>query len=90
MRILGDFEGSGNDYNRLLSFIRERDAEVELLKSKLIENERKHSHIEFGEIDAKRTMDSLRRENAELSKTIESLRNSANTMSIGQGAGRER
>lgn len=36
-RILGDFEGSGNDWNRLLSFVRERSEESELLKSKLRE-----------------------------------------------------
>jgi hypothetical protein len=40
MRVLGDFAGSGNDWNRLLSFVRERSAEVELLKGRLIEFEK--------------------------------------------------
>jgi hypothetical protein len=76
-RILGDFEGSGNDFNRLLSFIRERDAEVELLKTRLVDNEKRHIHTEFVEVDAKRTIDSLRQENAELSRTIDQLRSSS-------------
>ena len=40
-RILGDFEGSGNDFNRLLSFLREREGEVGLLKTRLIDVEKK-------------------------------------------------
>lgn len=40
IKVLGDFEGSGNDWNRLLSFLRERDAENELLRTKLIEAEK--------------------------------------------------
>jgi hypothetical protein len=75
-RILGEFEGSGNDVNRLLSFIRERDAEVELLKTRLIEHEKKHTQIEFGDVDAKRNMEALRRENSELMKAIEGMKSS--------------
>jgi len=39
-KILGDFIGSGNDWNRVQSIIRERDTEIQLLKGKLYEIEK--------------------------------------------------
>jgi hypothetical protein len=44
-RILGDFEGSGNDFNRLLSSLRERDAELERVRAQLLESEKRQAHI---------------------------------------------
>ena len=78
-RILGEFEGSGNDFNRLLSFLRERDSEVELLRTRLIDTEKKHIHTEFSGVDAERTIAALRRENETLVKTIDGYKSSATT-----------
>ena len=89
MRVLGEFEGSGNDFNRLLSFLRERDAEIELLKTRLIDTEKRITHTEFSGVDAERTIDSLRRENAELTRQIDSLK-SQGSVSVNQQGGQVR
>ena len=73
-RILGEFEGSGNDFNRLLSFLRERDAEVQVLKTRLIENEKLAVSNQFSGVDSERTIAALRRENADLSKQIDNYK----------------
>lgn len=88
-RILGEFEGSGNDFNRLLSFLRERDSEVELLRTRLIDTEKRHIHTEFSGVDAERTIAALRRENETLVKTIDGYKSSATT-ATGSASGRER
>jgi len=75
-RILGDFEGSGNDFNRLLSFLRERDSEVELLKTRLIDTEKKAISVEFSGVDAERTIAALRQENAAFAQQIDNLKSS--------------
>ena len=82
-RILGDFEGSGNDLNRLLSFLRERDAEVELLKTRLIETEKKSISRDFSGVDSERTIASLRAENNALSKQIDQLKTSSSQSVVG-------
>lgn len=74
MRILGDFEGSGNDFNRLLSYVRERDGEVQLLKSRLVDTEKKALTSSFSGVDSERTIASLRKENSDLGKQIDSLK----------------
>lgn len=73
-RVLGDFEGSGNDWNRLLSFLRERDGEVQLLKTRLVDNEKKAITSQYSGVDAERTIASLRKENSELSRQVDSLK----------------
>ena len=73
-RILGEFEGSGNDFNRLLSFLRERDAEVQVLKTRLIENEKKAVSSQYSGVDSERTIAALRKENADLSKQIDNYK----------------
>jgi len=60
-RVLGEFEGSGNDFNRLLSFLRERDAEVQLLKTRLVDNEKKAVSSQYSGVDSERTIAALRR-----------------------------
>lgn len=74
MRELGEWQGSGNDWNRLLSFIRERTAETEILKGRLIELEKSGISKEYSGVDSQRTIDSLRRENGELSREIDRLK----------------
>lgn len=81
MRVLGDFEGSGNDFNRLLSFLRERDGEIELLRTRLIDTEKKSIHTEFSSVDAERNIAALRRENAELARQIDGFKSSASSSS---------
>jgi hypothetical protein len=73
-RILGDFEGSGNDFNRLLSFLRERDAEVELLRTRLIDTEKRAISKDFSGVDSERTISALRAENNALSKQVDQLK----------------
>ena len=60
-RVLGEFEGSGNDFNRLLSFLRERDAEVQVLKTRLVDNEKKAVSSQYSGVDSERTIAALRR-----------------------------
>lgn len=55
VRILEAFEGTGNDFNRLLSYLRERDAEVELLKTRLVDNEKKAISRDYKGVDSERT-----------------------------------
>ena len=73
-RILGEFEGSGNDFNRLLSFLRERDAEVQVLKTRLVDNEKKAVSSQYSGVDSERTIAALRKENADLSKQIDNYK----------------
>jgi hypothetical protein len=40
MKIIGDFVGSGNDWNRIQSTLREREREIELLRGRIIEIEK--------------------------------------------------
>jgi hypothetical protein len=77
MRILGDFEGSGKDFSRILSFLRERDSEVELLKTRLIDTEKRAVSRDFSGVDAERTIASLKAENASLTRQIDQLRSSS-------------
>ena len=77
MRILGDFEGSGKDFSRILSFLRERDAEVELLKTRLIDTEKRVVSHDFSGVDDERTIASLKAENSSLTRQIDQLRSSS-------------
>ena len=81
-RVLGDFVGSGNDFNRLLSFLRERDSEITLLRTRLIDTEKRITHNEFSGVDSERTISSLRRENADLTRQIDTLRSQGSTSSV--------
>ena len=49
-RVLGDISGEGEDFVRLLSFLRERDGEVELLRSKIIDMEKKSVTSEYSNV----------------------------------------
>lgn len=73
-RVLGDFEGSGNDFNRLLSYLRERDGEVQLLKTRLIDTEKRALTVSSSSGDSERTVATLRAQNADLIKQIDTLR----------------
>jgi len=88
-RILGDFEGSGNDFNRLLSFLREREGEVGLLKTRLIDVEKKAISNEFSGVDAERTIRALRVQNEALTQQIDQLRSSASIGASDAGRVRE-
>lgn len=52
MKVLGEIEGSGSDFNRLLSYLRERSGETDLLKNKLIEIEKSTIHKEYSGVDS--------------------------------------
>jgi hypothetical protein len=40
VKIVGDFVGSGNEWNRIQSLLREREREIELLKNRIFEMEK--------------------------------------------------
>ena len=82
-KVLGDLEGSGTDFNRLLSFLREREGENELLRSKIVEMEKRTICTEYSGVDAERSMAALRSENDKLTKEIEFLKTSASKMTTG-------
>lgn len=87
-KILGDFIGSGNDWNRVQSIIRERDTEIQLLKGKLYEIEKARTKKEFVGVDNDRTLQNLRLENNRLVTEIDRLKSS---QSLNQGSsGKER
>lgn len=74
---LGDFVGSGNDWNRLSSFAREREAEIELLKRRIYDIQKASIKVEYSGIDTERTLTTLRNENVSLVKEIDRLRSTA-------------
>jgi len=77
LRVMGDFVGSGNDWSRLQSILRERDAEVSLLKSRIIDIEKSHIRTEYSGVDNQRTLTTLRAENALLVKELDKLKSLA-------------
>ena len=84
MMVVGDLQGSsGADFNRLLSFLREREGENELLRSKIVEIEKRAVSTEFSGVDSERTIASLRAENAKLSQEIDRLKTTASTVTSG-------
>lgn len=40
VKIMGDFQGSGNDWNRLQSLLRERERDIEVLRLRILEIEK--------------------------------------------------
>ena len=70
MSIVTDFQGTGSgaDFNRLLSFLREREGENEILRTKIVEIEKRATSTEYSGIDSERTIASLRAENNKLSQ----------------------
>ena len=77
LRELGDFVGSGNDWSRLSSYSREREAEVDLLLKRIFTMERSNLKTEYSGVDAERTLSTLRSENASLVQEIDRLRSTA-------------
>lgn len=82
-RVLGDFQGTGNDFNRLMSLLREREGENELLRTRLIDVEKRAVNTEFSGVDSERTIAGLRAENNRLSAEIDRLRSQASTSTTG-------
>ena len=71
-----DLGGSGEDFERLLSFLRERESENEILRSKVVEAEKKTMESKFSGVDAGRNVAELKAENTKLSQEIEKIRKS--------------
>ena len=68
VKIVQGIDGSGTDFNRLLSFLRERENENEILRSKIVEIEKRSITTEFSGVDSERTIVALRAENTKLSQ----------------------
>ena len=83
MKIVGDFVGSGNDWNRIQSTLREREREIELLRARIIEIEKLSltkgsSVVSSGN---ENTIAFLRQENERLNQEVNRLRSSTNAPS---------
>jgi hypothetical protein len=77
LRIIAEFVGSGNNWDRLASHLREREAELVLLRSRIVDIEKANLKVEYSGVDTDRTLATLRAENANLVKEIDRLRSSA-------------
>ena len=88
LRIISEFVGSGNDWDRLASHLREREAELVLYKQRIVDIEKSNLKVEFSGVDTERTLITLKTENANLVKEIDRLRSSASLVS--NSAGREK
>ena len=81
LRIISEFVGSGNNWDRLASHLREREAELVLLRSRIIDIEKANLKVAYSGVDTERTLASLRAENANLVKEIDRLKSSASIAS---------
>lgn len=63
MKIIGDFVGSGNDFNRMQSVMREKEREIEVLTNRLISFEKGSIKAQYSGVDAERQVAALRKEN---------------------------
>jgi DNA repair exonuclease SbcCD ATPase subunit len=75
-KIIGDFVGSGNEWNRVQSLLREREREIELLKTRIfdIEKNSKRTSVSGGNDSA---LYQLRSENERLTRELTTLRSSS-------------
>lgn len=67
-KILGELMGSGNDWNRLSSILREKESEIELLKKRIYDIEKVSVKSTYSGVDNERTIMALKSENAALVK----------------------
>lgn len=88
-KILGDFVGSGNDFNRVSSILRERELEIDLLRTRFVDLEKKSVRGDYGNVDNERTIQSLRAENASLAKELDRLKANLSNISSGN-SGKEK
>ncbi len=79
LKIIGDFIGSGNDWNRIQSALREKDDELIVLRQKITDIEKSHLKREFSGVNQDRTVSALRQENQDLARQIDQLRSASST-----------
>lgn len=75
VKIIGDFQGSGNDWNRLQSALREREREIEVLRARILEIEKNSKRSSNN--GQENTIALLRQENERLNREITNLRSSS-------------
>lgn len=75
VKIMGDIQGSGNDWNRLQSLLRERERDIEVLRLRILEIEKASMKKSTG--GQENTIALLRQENERLNREITNLRSSA-------------
>lgn len=75
VKIMGDFQGSGNDWNRLQSLLRERERDIEVLRLRILEIEK--SSMKKSNGGQENTIALLKQENERLNREITNLRSSA-------------
>lgn len=75
VKIIGDFQGSGNDWNRLQSALREREREIEVLRARILEIEKNSKRSSNN--GQENTIALLRQENERLNREITNLKSSS-------------
>ena len=81
LRIVGEVVGSGDNWARIQSNLRERDEEILRLKGRIIDIEKSNIRTEYSGVDHERTLNTMRGENANLVKEIDRLRSQASLSS---------
>ena len=77
VKIIGDFVGSGNDWNRIQSLLREREREIEVLRLKIVEIEKASLKKTSSSSSIDQTVALLRQENERLNRELTTLKSSS-------------
>lgn len=79
VKILGDFVGSGNEWNRVQSLLREREREIEVLRLRILEIEKASLKRGTSSSGSENTIAFLRQENERLTRELNTLRTSTSS-----------
>ncbi len=77
LKIIGELVGSGNDWNRVQSLLREKEREVDVLRQRILEIERASLKKTASSTGNENTIAFLKQENERLNREISNLRVSA-------------
>ncbi len=77
LKIIGELVGSGNDFNRIQSLLREKEREVDVLRQRILEIERLSLKKTASSTGNENTIAFLKQENERLNREISNLRVSA-------------
>jgi hypothetical protein len=77
VKIVGDFVGSGTEWNRMQSLLREREREIEVLRLRIVEIEKAALKKTNSGSGQESTIALLRQESERLNREISTLRSTA-------------
>lgn len=84
VKVIGDFVGSGNEWNRIQSLLREREREIEVLKIKILDIEKTEFKKNSTSTGQELTIAMLRQENDRLNRELSKSVSSSSLSSNGQ------